>query len=48
MTRVKDARLKAYIEAAVTELHAELPASLGAAVKQIEDEKGADTASTTK
>ncbi|RYM02812.1 hypothetical protein EWH99_10790 [Sporolactobacillus sp. THM7-7] len=39
LTRVKDDRLRVYIEAAVTELHAELPASLGAAKKQIEESK---------
>lgn len=36
---IKDDHLRAYVEAAVTELHAELPASLGAAAKQIEDAK---------
>jgi hypothetical protein len=36
---IKDARLQAYAAAAVTKLHAELPESLGAAEKQIEEAK---------
>jgi hypothetical protein len=36
---IKDEHIRAYVEAAVTELHAELPASLGAAEKQIEEAK---------
>ncbi|MCI1859851.1 MAG: phage holin, LLH family [Sporolactobacillus sp.] len=37
IVRIPDKRVQAYVEAAVTELHAELPAALEKAEKQIED-----------